>query len=140
MILRPSLPSLRPSPRGTPPRWVRCRWCSSSSPSSRLLVQTLSCSSGSLIVVVLLAYRPVGEVEDARGKGLRVHEFQGLCFRLLVEEAFAAAHEDRVDHELELVEEPVSQQRPDEGRAAGDHDVLAWLVLELLDLLRDVVL
>src|SRR5215211_5776332 len=91
-----------------------------------------SCLWGLLLVLVVPpARRPVGEVEDTRGKGLRVHEFQGLRFRFLVEEAFAAAHEDRVDHELELVEEPVAEQRPDEGRAAGDHDVLAWPFLEL---------
>src|SRR5215217_2585904 len=38
----------------------------------------------------------------------------------------------------ELVEEVLLQQRPDEGAAARDPDVLARLPLELVDLLRDV--
>jgi hypothetical protein len=36
-----------------------------------------------------------------------------------------------MNHEPELVEEPILEQRPDEGAAADDRDVLAGLPLEL---------
>jgi hypothetical protein len=45
-----------------------------------------------------------------------------------------------MNHELKLVEEAVGQQRPDEGAAAEDRDVLARLPLELGDPLRDTPL
>jgi hypothetical protein len=34
-----------------------------------------------------------------------------------------------MNHEPELVEEAVLKQRSDQGRAAGDGDVLTWLLL-----------
>jgi len=44
-----------------------------------------------------------------------------------------------MDHEPQLVEEPVGQQRPDQGATAGDRDVLVRLSLEVGDLLGDVL-
>jgi hypothetical protein len=40
-----------------------------------------------------------------------------------------------VDHKPKLVEEAVTQKRPDQGCAARDRDVLAGLLLEIGDLL-----
>ena len=84
--------------------------------------------------------RPVGEVEDARAKGLRVHELQRLLIAPFLKQALPAPQDDGMDHEPKLVEEVVAQQRPDEGAAAEDRDVLARLLLELGDLFRDVTL
>src|ERR671938_741989 len=58
-----------------------------------------------------LTYRPVGEVEDARTKGLRVHELQRLLIALLLEEALPTPQNDGMNHEPKLVEAPVAQQR-----------------------------
>src|SRR5919112_6826261 len=55
--------------------------------------------------------RPVGEVEDTRLERLRLHELERLLLSKALEEPLAAAHHHGVDHELELVEEPVLQQR-----------------------------
>src|SRR5215217_4050449 len=82
--------------------------------------------------------RPVGEVDDTGAERLGVHKLQLLPITSLLEEAPPAAHDNRMDHETELVEEVPLQQRPDEGAAARDPDVLARLPLELVDLLRDV--
>jgi hypothetical protein len=84
--------------------------------------------------------RLVGEIDDARAEGLRVNESQNLLIAPFFEEALPSAHDDGMDHETELVEEPLAQQPPDEGAAADDTDVLARLPLELGDLLRDVSL
>ena len=80
----------------------------------------------------------VGEVEDARAKRLRVHEFQRLLIAPVLEEALPAAQDDGMDHERKLVEEVVAQQRPDEGAAADDANVFARLLLQLGDLLCNV--
>src|SRR5215207_11757370 len=82
--------------------------------------------------------RLVGEIEDARAEGLRIHELQGLLITPVLKQALPAARDNRVDHEPELVEEVISQQRPDEGATAGDRNVLAWQLLELGDLFGDI--
>src|ERR671915_37402 len=84
--------------------------------------------------------RPVGEVEDARAERLRVHELQRFPIAPLLEEALPAPQDDRMDHKPKLIEEFLAQQRPDEGVAADDTDVLARLLLQLGDLLCDVTL
>ncbi len=43
-----------------------------------------------------------------------------------------------MNYEPELVEEPAWQQRPDEGAAAKDRDVLAQLPVQFGYFLRDV--
>ena len=53
---------------------------------------------------ILAVRRSVGKVDDARRERLRVHELQRLVLTKVLEEAFAAAHHQGVDHELELVE------------------------------------
>src|SRR3712207_7231541 len=82
----------------------------------------------------------VGEIDDARAEGLRVHELQRLLSVPLLEEALPSAQDDGMDHEVKLVEAVLAQQRPDEGAAADDTDVLARLPLQLGDLLRHVPL
>src|SRR5215211_8535841 len=83
---------------------------------------------------------PVGEVEDTRAKSLRVHKLQLLLIAPFLKEALPAAQDNGMDHEPKLVEEVVLKQRPDEGAAADDRDVLARLLLELGDLFRDISL
>src|SRR5215212_6275133 len=83
--------------------------------------------------------RPVGKVDDARRERLGVHELQRLVLTKVLEEALAPAHHHGVDHELELVEESVLQQRTDEGAASGDHDVPAIPLLEPTYLLANVL-
>ena len=73
--------------------------------------------------------RLVGEIENARAEDLRVDELQRLLIATVLKETLPAAHDDGMDHEPELVEEVVLQQRPDQGRAAGDRDVLTGLLL-----------
>src|SRR5215218_3588619 len=51
--------------------------------------------------------RPVGEVEDARAKGLRVHKLQRLLIAPFLKEALPAAQDNGMDHEPKLVEEVV---------------------------------
>ncbi len=84
--------------------------------------------------------RLVGEIENARAEGLRVDELQRLLIAPFLKQTLSAPHDDGMNHEPELVEEVVLKQRPDEGAAAEDRDVLARLPLQLGDLLRDVVL
>src|ERR671910_1411934 len=82
---------------------------------------------------------PVCQVDDARGKVPGIDELQWRLLFDILEEAFAAPHDHGVDHEFELVDKAVLEQRTDEGAAAGDHDVLAGLCLQRGDLLRDVL-
>src|SRR5215207_176391 len=83
--------------------------------------------------------RLVGEIENARAEGLRVDELQCLLIAPVLKQTLSAPHDYGMDHEAELIEEAVSQQRPDQGRAAGYRDVLARLLLEPRDLLCDIV-
>src|ERR671910_1949819 len=81
----------------------------------------------------------VGEVEDARGEGLRVHQ---LKLRLLIsffKKALAASHQYRMDHQLQLVEQAIVQERADQRAAAGDYDVPTLLLLELRYLIGNVL-
>ena len=71
----------------------------------------------------------VGEVENARAEGLQVNKLQGLLIVPFLKETLPAPHDDGMDHEPELVEKAVLQQRADQGRAAGDRDVLTGLLL-----------
>ena len=66
----------------------------------------------------------VGEIDDTGIEGLRVHELQGHLLVPLRKEALAAAGDDRVDQEAQLIEQAVAQQRPHQGAAAGDGEVL----------------
>src|SRR5918998_4293551 len=81
----------------------------------------------------------VGQVDDARRQGLGLHELQRRTLLAVLEELLAATHDDGVNHEVQLVEQAVVEQRADKPAAAGDRDVLARLLLELGDLLLDVL-
>ena len=70
----------------------------------------------------------VGEIENARAEGLRVHELQRLLIAPLLKQTLSAPHDDGMDHEPELVEEIISKQPPHEGATTGDRDVLAGLL------------
>ena|SRR5215203_880810 len=82
---------------------------------------------------ILAMRRSVGEVDDACAEGLRVHELQHLLLAPVLEEALAAAHHDGMDHKPQFVQEVLGQQRPYQGRAAGDRDVFARLPLEFAE-------
>jgi hypothetical protein len=84
--------------------------------------------------------RLVGEVEDTDAERLRVDKLQRLLITPFLKQALPCAQDNGINHKAELVEEVVGQQRPDEGGAAEDRDVLAGLLLEPGDLLRDVPL
>src|SRR5215203_1767138 len=73
--------------------------------------------------------RLVGEIENARAEGLRVDELQRPLIAPFLKQTLSAPHDDRMNHEPELVEEVVFKQRPNQGRAAGDGDVLTFLLL-----------
>ena len=77
------------------------------------------------------ACRLVGEGEDAGAEGPCLQELQSHPIAPLLEETLAGVHDDRVDQQPELVEQTIAQQRPNEGGAAGDRDVLAGLLLPL---------
>src|SRR5215217_6152325 len=84
--------------------------------------------------------RLVGEIENARAEGLRVDQLQRLLISPVLKQTLSAPHDDGMNHEAKFVEEVLFKQRPDQGRAASNRDVLTWLPLELGDLFRDVSL
>src|SRR5215210_9182142 len=61
---------------------------------------------------------PIGEVDYARGESFRVHELERRPFLALLEEPLTAPQDHGVDEEIELVEQAVPKQRPDQGGAA----------------------
>ena len=75
---------------------------------------------------------------DAVADGLRGGEPQPLCRARFPEEPLAGADDDRVDLEVEGVNEVVLDQRLDELRAAMNDDVAVVSLLELPDLVDDV--
>src|SRR5918995_2260410 len=81
----------------------------------------------------------VGEVEDARGEGPRVHQLQLRLILSFLKKALPASHQYRMDHQLQLVEQAVVQERADQRAAAGDHDVPALPLLEVRYLVCDVL-
>jgi hypothetical protein len=70
--------------------------------------------------------------QHAGAEGRRVHELKTHLTGYLVEETHAGADHDRADIEVELIQQPVAQQRAHQPGAAGDQDVLARLLLEWL--------
>jgi hypothetical protein len=77
------------------------------------------------------------KVQDAGLEGLGAHELQGVRGRVL-EESLPVADCDRVEHQVELVEQPVRQQPPDQRGAAGHPDVAVGPFLDLSELRGDV--
>src|SRR5215211_4109641 len=83
--------------------------------------------------------RLVGEIENACAEDLRVDKLQRPLIAPVLKQTLSTAHDYRMDHEPEFVEEVLFKQRPDQGRAAGYRDVLTRLLLEPGDLLGHVV-
>jgi hypothetical protein len=69
-------------------------------------------------LMALALRRLVREVEDARAEGPQIHELQSLLIAPSLEEALPASHYNGMDHEPELVEEVVLNQRPDHPEAS----------------------
>src|SRR5947207_1510260 len=99
--------------------------------------ESTASSKGSIL---LTARRLVRHAHHPGAEGRRIHEFQTHLLGHLVEEAHPGAEHDRVNHEAELIEHPVAQERTHEPGAAGDVDVLAGLPLELREFLGEVSL
>src|SRR5919112_3464033 len=81
--------------------------------------------------------RLIGEIENARAEGLRVEELQRLLIAPFLKQTLSAPHDYGMEHAPEFVEEVLFKQRADQGRAAGDRDVLTRLLLEFGDLFGD---
>jgi hypothetical protein len=56
-----------------------------------------------------------------------------------LKKALAASHQYRMDHQLQLVEQAVVQERADQRAASGDYDVPALPLLELRYLICNVL-
>ncbi len=69
---------------------------------------------------------------------LGVRQAERLLVGRLAEQALAAAQYDGEDHQPQLVDEIVLEQRVNQLGASGDQDHAVDLVLQLLDLLDDV--
>jgi hypothetical protein len=54
--------------------------------------------------------RLVGEIENARAEGLRVHELQRLLIDPVLKQTLSTPHDDGMEHEPKFVEEAVLQQ------------------------------
>ena len=54
------------------------------------------------------------------------------------EQVCAGTDNDGVDEEVKLIEQPVLEQKANQSAAGLDVDVLAWLLLERVDLRCDV--
>jgi hypothetical protein len=66
-------------------------------------------------LMALALCRLVGEVDDARAKALGADKLQRLPIAPVLKETLPAVRDDGMDHEPELVEKVVAQQRPDQG-------------------------
>src|SRR5947207_9022470 len=75
--------------------------------------------------------RPVDQDRDAAAHGFRLDELQALLVTRLAEQALSASEDDRKDHQTQLVDEIVLQQRLSELPAAVDDDVAILFALEL---------
>jgi TrwC relaxase len=78
----------------------------------------------------------VGEVVNRAG----ADQAQGFLVAGLAEEPLACPEDDRVDHQPQLVDEVVLDQRVQELEAGGDDDVPGYLLLQFRDRVHDVAL
>src|SRR4029078_11683682 len=67
--------------------------------------------------------------DDAVAVGMAVSEREGQAFAVALEQPRARAGDHRVDEQLELIEQALAQQGPQEGAARPDRDVPARLLL-----------
>src|SRR5207245_339748 len=59
-------------------------------------------------------------------------------YPILSKESSPPYQDDRMDHELQLVDEVMLQQHVHQLTATIDQNVLTWLLFQLLDLLHDI--
>ncbi len=78
----------------------------------------------------------VGEQGEAVTNGAGVEEAHRLLVAGLPEEALAGSEHDRVDHQPQLVDQFVLDQRAHELTAGGDDDSPVKLLLQLRDLVH----
>src|SRR5262245_60446639 len=71
----------------------------------------------------------VAQEHDAGTVGRRLHELQ-RDLAALVEEPLSAPEDERIDQQVELVDEPLLEEASHQRQAAVDEDVLARLLLE----------
>ena len=88
---------------------------------------------------MLLVDRLEREPHGTRADRLRIYDLERRHRVDIVEEARTGAHDDRAHDDVELVQETGPYERTDEGRAAGDQDVLTGLLLELHDLDHPII-
>lgn len=98
--------------------------------------EALGASSDGLRTLTVLPVR-VGEDDDARAEPRRVYELQ-VSRVDAVQEPLAASGDDRKHPEVALVDEIVLHQCAIERAGTELQDALAWLALQLGDLLRHV--
>src|SRR5256885_146246 len=75
-------------------------------------------------------FRAIGDDQDAGAGSGRADDLEPPERVIVGEQAFTGAGDHRVDHQDQLVEQVVAQQRLDERGAAADADVAAVLLLE----------
>ena len=80
----------------------------------------------------------VGEEDDAGSEGARRDQAQLVHVDPIAEQALAAAQDDRVDEEAELVDQVVAQELVDEIRTAVDEELAARLRLQRRDLVGHI--
>jgi hypothetical protein len=85
-----------------------------------------------------LARQLVDEDGDAITDRFRVRKPQALLLAPVAEEALAGPQDDRENHQAQLVDEVVLDQRLHELGAAVDHDVPTRLLSQLRDVLHHV--
>ena len=73
----------------------------------------------------------VGQEHHTCGEAPRTDEVHGLEVGVVAEQSLAAAQDHREDHQPIFVHEVVPDEGGDQVRAAVDHDIAAYLLLEL---------
>src|SRR5918998_274132 len=136
---------LRLAPPGRTPEYLRPKFCEPPQDEVRRtpLPRTTRVNRGLRVCpgppTMLAMRRSVGEVDDARLERLGVHQVQPRLLLPFLEKPFAASNHYRMDHQLQLVDYAVVQERADQRAASGDHDVPALPLLELRYLIGNVL-
>lgn len=76
--------------------------------------------------------------DDAGRRGPRVSELEEGTWAAVIEEALPIAENERMDKQDELIDEPLGEELTDDLAAAQDHDVLAVLLPDRRDRLREL--
>src|SRR6266496_6336859 len=80
----------------------------------------------------------VGEMQDSVAVGLRSGERELGCRAGVSEQPLTAAMCQRIDEQVQIVDQAVGEQCPDQGPAAADVNVAVDLVLEVTDRARAI--